>query len=109
MKPFRFEDNIREGDVASVTCLATSGLKPVKFQWNKNGIPISTSNKKLRIEDGTIHSVLVFDSVEIADDGNYTCIALNAEGQDTSTTQLLVRGKISGRSQVTGSYKILYA
>ncbi|KAG8178107.1 hypothetical protein JTE90_017454 [Oedothorax gibbosus] len=91
VKQFHFDDNIREGDVASVTCLATSGLKPVKFQWTKNGIPISSSDIKVRIDDGAIHSVLVFDSVEPDDDGNYSCIALNADGQDTFTAQLNVR------------------
>lgn len=94
MKQFHFDDNITEGDVASVMCLATSGLKPVKFQWTKNGNPISTSDRKVRIDDGAIHSVLVFDSVEPTDDGNYSCIAQNADGQDTFTAQLNVKGEI---------------
>ncbi|GFR22302.1 basement membrane-specific heparan sulfate proteoglycan core protein [Trichonephila clavata] len=113
IKPFRFDDNIREGDVASVMCLVTSGSKPVKFQWNQNGNPISISNKNVRIEDGTIHSVLVFDSVKLTDDANYTCIAMNAEGQDSFTTELNVKSspkwKIEPKSVVTqvgGSVKV---
>lgn len=94
MKQFHFDDNIREGDVASVTCLATSGLKPVTFQWTKNGNPISTSNSKVRIDDGAIHSVLVFDYVEPVDDGNYSCIATNSDGKDTFMAQLNVKGRI---------------
>ncbi|GFS52408.1 titin [Trichonephila inaurata madagascariensis] len=113
VKPFRFEDNIREGDVASVTCLVTSGSKPVKFQWNKNGNPISINNKNVRIDDGAIHSVLVFDSVKLTDDANYSCIAKNTEGQDSFTAELYVKSspkwKVEPKSvitQVGGSVKV---
>ncbi|XP_035230449.1 neural cell adhesion molecule L1-like protein, partial [Stegodyphus dumicola] len=91
IKKFNFEDNIKEGDVASVMCLATSAVKPVKFQWEKNGQPISDYAKTARIEDGTSHSVLVFDSVQFSDYGNYTCIASNAAGSDRFTAQLHVK------------------
>ncbi|GBL76499.1 Titin [Araneus ventricosus] len=91
VKQFRFDDNIKEGDVASVMCLVTSGSKPVKFQWNKNGSPVSVSNSDVRIDDGAIHSVLVFDSVKLSDDANYTCVAMNSEGQDSFTAELNVK------------------
>ncbi|CAL1281289.1 unnamed protein product [Larinioides sclopetarius] len=91
VKNFRFDDNIKEGDIASVTCLATSGIKPVKFQWLKNGHPITPSNSNVRIDDGAIHSVLVFDYVTLSDDGNYTCIAITSDGQGKFTAQLNVK------------------
>ncbi|GIY67333.1 titin [Caerostris darwini] len=91
VKQFRFDDTIKEGDVASVMCLVTSGSKPVTFQWEKNGKPISIASNDVRIDDGAIHSVLVFDSVKLSDDGNYTCKAINAEGQDSFTAELNVK------------------
>ncbi|GFV73982.1 hemicentin-1 [Trichonephila clavipes] len=113
VKQFRFDDNIREGDVASVMCLVTSGSKPVKFQWNKNGNPISISDNNVRIDDGAIHSVLVFDSVKLTDDANYTCIAMNAEGQDSFTAELNVKSSPKWKTepksvvtQVGGSVKV---
>ncbi|GFT23978.1 titin, partial [Nephila pilipes] len=113
VKQFRFDDNIREGDVASVMCLVTSGSKPINFQWKKNGNPISSSNNNVRIDDGAIHSVLVFDSVKLSDDANYTCIAINSEGQDTFTAELNVKSspkwKVEPKSvitQVGGSVKV---
>ncbi|GIY09038.1 titin [Caerostris extrusa] len=91
VKNFHFDDNIKEGDPASVICLATSTIKPVKFHWHKNNQPISSSNNNIRIDDGAIHSVLVFNSVTPSDDGNYTCIAVTSEGQDKFTAHLSVK------------------
>ncbi|GFU50491.1 titin [Nephila pilipes] len=109
VKSFRFDDNIKEGDIASVTCLATSSIKPVKFQWYKNEHPISISDSNVRIDDGAIHSVLVFDYVSLSDDGNYTCMAKTNEGQDKFTAQLNVKAspkwKEEPRNVVTESHK----
>lgn len=74
-------------------CLATSAVKPIKFQWERNGQLISENARNVRIEDGTSHSVLVFDSVELTDFGNYSCIAQNTDGTDKYTTELIVKGK----------------
>lgn len=93
IKKFKFDENIKEGEVASVTCIATSAVKPVNFKWERNGQLIAQSSENPRIEDGTIHSVLVFDSVKSSDDGNYTCIVTNPSGQDRHTAQLMVKGK----------------
>ncbi|PRD20372.1 UNVERIFIED_CONTAM: Down syndrome cell adhesion molecule-like protein [Trichonephila clavipes] len=91
IKKFFFEDNIKQGDVASVTCLATSSVMPVKFHWEKDGIPITEAAKHAKIEDGSSFSVLVFHSVDLSDHGNYSCIATNAEGNDKYTTELTVK------------------
>ncbi|GFR23250.1 contactin-5, partial [Trichonephila clavata] len=91
IKKFFFEDNIKQGDVASVMCLATSSVMPVKFHWEKNGVPIAEAAKHAKVEDGSSFSVLVFHSVELSDHGNYSCIATNAEGNDRYTTDLTVK------------------
>lgn len=80
-------------------CLATSAQKPVAFKWEKNGFPISSNSENPRIEDSTIYSVLVFDSVKSSDDGNYSCIVTSAAGQDKHIAQLLVKGKILNVSE----------
>lgn len=73
-------------------CLATSAQKPIVFKWEKNGQSIPSNSEIPRIEGGTIHSVLVFDSVKSTDDGNYTCIVSTTTGRDKHTAHLLVKG-----------------
>lgn len=46
----------------------------------------------IRIEGGTMVSVLVINAVQLSDSGNYTCIANTAAGQDTYSAQLNVKG-----------------
>ncbi|GIY09039.1 hypothetical protein CEXT_337741 [Caerostris extrusa] len=75
----------------TIVIRATSLVKPIKFQWHKNGHSVMDNPKNSRIEDGTSHSVLMFDSVELSDFGNYTCIAQNTDGTDTYTAELSVK------------------
>lgn len=95
IRKFKFDENIKEGEAASVTCLATSSVKPINFKWSKNGQTITESSENPKIQDGIIHSVLVFDSVKSSDDGNYTCIVTSPSGQDRYSTQLIVKGKFT--------------
>ncbi|GIY67332.1 hemicentin-1 [Caerostris darwini] len=91
IKKFSFEDNIKQGDVASVMCFATSSQMPIAFQWEKDGRPITEKVRHAKVEDGSSHSVLAFHSVELSDHGNYSCIATNIEGSDKYTAELSVK------------------
>lgn len=63
----------------------------MRFQWTKDGNPV-IEEKNIRTEGGTSVSVLVIDSVQISDSGNYTCIAKTASGEDSFSAQLKVNG-----------------
>lgn len=76
-------------------CFATAEMKPIRFQWMKNNNLLS-EEKHIRTEGGTSHSVLVFDTIQMSDTGNYTCLASTTSGQDSYSAQLLVKG-ISGK------------
>ena len=52
------------------------GTRPVTYQWFFGGTP----------KNGTIKDTLTFDSVKIADQGKYWCIASNRWGADTCDT-----------------------
>ena len=93
IRKFKFDENIKEGEVATVMCSASSAMKPIDFKWEKNGQQIAESSENPRIQDGVIHSVLIFDSVKSSDDGNYTCIVTGPSGQDRHSAQLIVKGK----------------
>lgn len=94
IRKFKFDENIKEGEIATVTCSASSAVKPINFKWEKNGQLITETSENPRIQEGIIHSVLVFDSVKSSDDGNYTCIVTSPSGQDRHSAQLIVKGKL---------------
>ncbi len=58
-----------------------TGAVPISYQWYHNELPIT----------GATSESLVFDPVELTDEGEYYCEVSNAEGTETSdTAQVLV-------------------
>lgn len=92
IKKFSFEDNVQEGELASVTCLAVSSNKPLTFTWSKNGHIIKEMNDHVRIENSGEFSVLIVDNINLKSAGNYTCTATNPSGSTTHTAYLEVKG-----------------
>ncbi|XP_054724330.1 cell adhesion molecule DSCAML1-like [Uloborus diversus] len=91
IQKFFFQDNIVEGKVVSVTCLAVSILKPLHFQWHKNGKSIDNAFKNVRIENSAEFSVLILDGVTHESEGNYTCTATNSAGASKYSAFLNVK------------------
>lgn len=63
----------------------------VSFRWLKNNNEVILS-KNVRIKHDQEFSVLIIDPVTLEDEGNYTCIASNAEGSGKYTAHLIVKG-----------------
>lgn len=93
VKKFKFEENVKEGDFVSVSCVVKAGSQPITFIWHKNGEMISTEDKGLSIENTQISSIFVLNYATSESDGNYSCTAKNKYGSDFHSTSLKVRGK----------------
>lgn len=93
IKKFAFEENVKEGDFASATCIAISNEKPLSFSWSKNHQEIHSSSKGTKINGGEDYSILMLNEVSIEDDGNYTCKVENSRGSVTYSAALSVKGK----------------
>ncbi|GBL76498.1 Down syndrome cell adhesion molecule-like protein 1 [Araneus ventricosus] len=91
IKKFSFEDNVQEGDLASVTCIAVSSQKPLLFSWSKNGQTIDLATSNVRIDNSGEYSILILDNVSLKSAGNYTCSVSNPVGSSTHTAKLLVK------------------
>ena len=74
-------------------CSVEQGSQPLFFQWTKNGNFIPKQSNELEILSiGDMQSILNIKKVTSNDSGNYTCEVKNAFGEDTFTSQLVVRG-----------------
>ena len=73
------------GHVVNLTCLA-SGDPPPFYTWTKNGLTI---DGQLNNDSGS----LVLSDVTSADDGLYTCWAVNEAGNISTATNLTIHGE----------------
>ena len=76
----------------AIFCVIRKGTPPFKIEWSKDGNLIQ-SDDRVKIKKDEEESNLVIKSSKESDAGNYTCTAKNAFGTDSSTTQVLIRGK----------------
>ena len=73
------------GHVVNLTCLA-SGDPPPFYTWTKNGLTI---DGQLNNNNGS----LVLSNMTSADDGLYTCWAVNEAGNISTATNLTIYGE----------------
>lgn len=92
IQKFSFQDNIVEGSLASVTCLAITKTKPISFEWLKNGEKITGNEENVRINTANEVTTIIIDPVTSGDNGNFTCSASNVHGNDKYTALLQVKG-----------------
>jgi hypothetical protein len=78
------------GTNAVFTCIAIA-IPQHTTEWLKDGQPLTNSSKHSITGLGTSTSTLTIIDIELSDRGNYTCIADNLHGNDTTTDQLFVQ------------------
>ncbi|XP_035230462.1 Down syndrome cell adhesion molecule-like protein Dscam2 [Stegodyphus dumicola] len=91
IKNISFQDNVLEGEMTSVMCLAATKTKPITYEWRKDGQTLDERRDNVRFSNTNELSVLILDPVTLEDSGNYTCIAKNSEGMDKYETSLKVK------------------
>ncbi|KAG0436162.1 hypothetical protein HPB47_018104, partial [Ixodes persulcatus] len=91
--PFFFSKSIALGQKAIVSCTVVTGREPFDFRWTQDGKVLRpTITKYSKILAANI-AMLTIESVSAEDVGNYTCTASNADGEDSHTAPLAVRGR----------------
>ena len=80
-----------EGDIVNLTCSASAYPQPV-YAWTKSGLTIDGSGQ---LENH--NRSLVLRNVTSADDGLYTCWAVNEAGNVSTATNLTVHGELAAK------------
>jgi cell adhesion molecule, putative (fragment) len=93
--PFAFQPSINiNTPIVLVTCMVSSGDKPLSFEWLKDGRAIHTSpDNRLTIRNGETYSILELKDLHQDDIGNYTCIAKNSHGSDQFTSPFIIKSE----------------
>ena len=74
-------------------CSLKSGSTPVKLEWLKNGMPITT-DERVDVVVAQEASILTLRQLKREDAANYTCTAKNKDGMDAFTARLRMRSKL---------------
>lgn len=68
----------------------------LKFEWFKNGNQINTDlidPLRFQVDTKAIFSIFTLSQIEPSDSANYTCVVSSANGFDSQSTFLQVKGK----------------
>ncbi|RWS18760.1 Down syndrome cell adhesion molecule-like protein 1-like protein, partial [Leptotrombidium deliense] len=90
-----------EGKPARMMC-AAYGEQPLIFEWKKDGQKVSdrTNLKVITNKDDTI---LQFSSLKLTDSGNYTCVVMNAYGQQSQRVSLIIKAPVKWIKEPTNA------
>ncbi|CAH1122837.1 unnamed protein product [Ceutorhynchus assimilis] len=87
--PFSFgESPIHAGSTTQITCLVSEGDHPLNITWSFNKHPVNVYSSIGTMKIGTKASLLLIDSVNEENAGNYTCHVSNAAGAVAYTVAL---------------------
>lgn len=91
--PFSFgSEPASAGETISVQCTISIGDLPVVFSWMFREKPVVVEQGVSIVPIGKKVSVLNIDNASEEHAGNYTCIAANAAGLTSYSSELIVEG-----------------
>ena len=91
--PFSFgRETIDQGKFAQLTCVVSSGDRPLSIKWSLKGDIVSSDDTMTTTLIGQQTSLLMISSVDYQHSGTYTCRAENPAGITTYSTELKVNG-----------------
>lgn len=91
--PFSFGEKSRNaGQSVSISCAVVDGDKPITVLWTLNNVKVSPLMGITTVSLGNSGSILTIPAVTYEHIGTFTCVAENAAGIATFSSQLSVTG-----------------
>ncbi|KAH7975126.1 hypothetical protein HPB49_024198 [Dermacentor silvarum] len=91
IQPFIFPTSKAMPKKVVVHCVVIEGSEPFKFSWLRDGAKLPSAGSSVQVKQvSEAVSSLTISKAGAEDIGNYTCVATNAAGSDSATSQLLV-------------------
>lgn len=104
IQEFRFLSQLSVGDTAVVSCVVRKGgAEPFHLEWSKDGRPVDQMTRLSASNHFHSISTLTIRDITPEDNGNYTCVARNADGTDESSAVLKISGIYESRQDVPSS------
>ncbi|XP_065220187.1 cell adhesion molecule Dscam2-like isoform X2 [Planococcus citri] len=90
VQPFQFDNDLKEGNRAHVSCAIKSGDLPMEFMWKKDGRPLPHD---LDVQQQNLQFVsnLYFSKLSARHSGYYTCIVSNEVAVANFTAHLRIK------------------
>ncbi|XP_053472308.1 basement membrane-specific heparan sulfate proteoglycan core protein [Ictalurus furcatus] len=93
---------VKQDDTVSFRCHVTSGAQPVQLEWKRpNNQPLADN-----VKVGPDGSVLTIASARPGNQGQYRCVATNAQGKGTNMAMLTVKQPPKVRVTPAGQVKV---
>ena len=93
IQPFSFgRPVINQGEVGQLLCTVLTGDEPITMSWSLQGGNISSGPDLTISQLGSRTSILMISSITYHHSGIYTCVASNAAGSATFSSELEVNG-----------------
>ncbi|XP_076173919.1 cell adhesion molecule Dscam1-like [Ptiloglossa arizonensis] len=85
------EKAVNRGDSVSAVCTVVNGDSPLEIGWALNDTPIDQTHR-ISVTTTKRNSLLSIESASPSNAGTYTCVASNAAGATSYSTELTVNG-----------------
>lgn len=90
LQPIFLPEFVSAGEKVTAACAIKSGVRPLKFRWEKDGQKIEdVPNASVDIQ--TDYAVMTIGPATRENIGNYTCIVENSAGRDSFTVPLILK------------------
>jgi Immunoglobulin I-set domain len=94
IQPFSFgRPIINQGEVGQLLCTVLTGDEPLTISWSYQGDNLSTGPHLTISQLGPRTSILMISSITYHHAGTYTCMASNAAGSASFSSELKMNGK----------------
>lgn len=86
----------RQGQDVKLICSSEQGEPPMRFDWSRDGVPLSSRAPVSLVAIDAGSSALLIKQASALDAGNYSCLVANQHGQSRAFYAIQIEGETVG-------------